>query len=224
MSTHADTSQPTGASIPNTSPDASSPGPDTTLPQAPSRQKQLSDFEKGKIVFAYEQGWSYQRIADYIGWSKATVHAFIKRYIERGTHENEKAPGRPQKISEATENIILDLIEGDRSITKLTLMQIPELNNIHPRTLDRMLRGKGIRKWIARKRPKLLPRHASARLAWALERKDWTLDHWKKFIWSDECSVERSKGGGAKWVWRKEGDDPFAVDVVNPCRYNGPPA
>ena len=32
--------------------------------QAPSRQKQ---FEKGKIVFAYEQGWSFQRIADYIG-------------------------------------------------------------------------------------------------------------------------------------------------------------
>jgi len=47
--------------------------------------------------------------------------------------------------------------------------------------------------------PKLLPWHASARLAWALGRRDWTLDPWKKFIWSDECSVERSKGGGAKW-------------------------
>jgi len=41
---------------------------DTLHPQAPSKQKQLSDFEKGKIVFAYEQGWSYQRIADYMGW------------------------------------------------------------------------------------------------------------------------------------------------------------
>jgi len=140
MSTHSDTSPP-----------------DASLPQAPSQQKQLSDFEKGKIVFAYEQGWSYQRIADYIGWPKSTVYTFIKRYIERGAHENEKAPGRPQKISETTENIILDLIEGDRSITKLALMQIPELNNIHPRTLDRMLQGQGIRKWIARKRPKLLP-------------------------------------------------------------------
>jgi len=41
---------------------------DTPPPQAPSKQKQLSDFEKGKTVFAYEQGWSYQRIADYMGW------------------------------------------------------------------------------------------------------------------------------------------------------------
>jgi len=40
---------------------------DTTPPQAPSKQKQLTDFEKGKIIFAYELWWSYQRIADYIG-------------------------------------------------------------------------------------------------------------------------------------------------------------
>jgi len=31
--------------------------------------------------------------------------------------------------------------------------------------------------------------------------------------------VERSKGGGAKWVWRKEEDDRFAAEAVNPCRY-----
>jgi len=111
------------------------------------------------------------RIGDYIGRSKATIASFIKRYIEQGTHENGKHTGRPKKISEDAEKVILDLIEGDCSIAKMTLMQIPELSDIHPRTLDHMLRGKGIRKWIARKRPKLLPRHASARLAWALERK-----------------------------------------------------
>jgi len=153
-----------------------------------------------------------------MGRSKTTIHDFIKRYIERGTYKNDKSTGRPKKISEETEKAILNLIEGDCSIAKMTLMQIPELNNIHLRTLDRMLQGKGICKWIARKRPKLLPRHASARLAWALERKDWTLDQWKRFIWSDECSVERSKSGGAKWVWRKKGDNPFGAAVVNPCK------
>ena len=195
MLTYANMAQPASLNTPGASTDL--PPLDTPPPQVPSKQKQLSDFEKGKIVFAYEQGWSYQRIADYIGRSKTTIHDFIKRYVKCGTHENDKPTGRSKKISEDAEKAILDLIEGDRSIPKMTLMQIPELHNIHPRTLDRMLRGKGIRKWIARKRPKLLPRHATARLAWALERKDWTLDQWKKFIWSDECTVERSKGGGA---------------------------
>ena len=142
-----------------------SPAPGDATADTSSKLKQLTDLEKGKIIFAYEQGWGYQRIGNHIGRSKSTIATFIKRYVERGTHENQKRPGRPKKILEDTEKKILDLIEGVCSIAKMTLMQIPELNNIHPRTLDRMLRGKGIRKWIARKRPKLLPRHASARLA-----------------------------------------------------------
>ena len=114
---------------------------------------------------------------------------------------------------------MLTRIEQNPNLPKLTLLQIPELGDIHSRTLDRMLRGKGIRKWIVPKRPKLLPRHASARLAWALERKDWPLELWKKFIWSDECSVQRGKGGEAKWVWIKEGDDRYVPEAVDPCRY-----
>jgi len=64
--THADMAQPSPE--PSTDASATVVSPlDTPPPQAPSKQKQLSDFEKGKVVFAYEQGWSYQRIADYIG-------------------------------------------------------------------------------------------------------------------------------------------------------------
>jgi len=115
------------------------------------QKKRLTDFEKGEIMFAYKQGWGYQRIADHIGRSKSTVSSFIKRYNQRGTHENGRHTGRPKKISRDAEKIVLDLVEGNCSIAKVALMQIPELKNIHPRTLDRMLRGKGIRKCVARK-------------------------------------------------------------------------
>ena len=133
MSTQTDTSTAQADASP-------APGP------APSQRKQLSDFEKGKIIFAHEQGWGYQRIGDHIGRSKTTVQSFIKRYTERGTRENGKHTGRRKKISEDAEKAVLDLIEGDCSISKMALMQIPELNNVHPRTVDRMLREKGIRK------------------------------------------------------------------------------
>jgi len=64
-------------------------------------------------------------------------------------------------------------MEGDASISKLKpTNSILELQNIHSRTLDCMLWGKWIRKWIARERSKLLLRHASARLTWAIERKE----------------------------------------------------
>ena len=125
-------------------------------PVAPTIQKkQLTDFEKGTITLLYEQGLGYGRIASQIGRPKSTIQNFIQRYIERGTHENKQRLGRQKKISKSTEDAVLALIEGDASISKLKLIEnIPGLQDIHPRTVDRMLRGKGIRKLLARKRPK----------------------------------------------------------------------
>jgi hypothetical protein len=39
---------------------------------------------------------------------------------------------------------------------------------------------------------------AAKRLAWALQRKDWTWEEWRKIIFSDESSVKRD-------AWAKEG-------------------
>jgi len=99
----------------------------TTNADAAPTLKRLTDLEKGKIIFAYEQEWGYQRIGDYLDRPKTTIQSFIKRYIEWGAHENGKHTGCPKKISEDVGKVILDLIEGDCSISKMALMQIPEL-------------------------------------------------------------------------------------------------
>jgi len=124
MSTQADASIVRAGASPDGASHATTPATASPNAASPTQQKQLSEFEKGKIRFANEQGWEYQRIADYIGRPKSSVQYFVKRYIERGPHENEKSTGRPKKIPEDAEKVILDLIEGDRSIAKMTLMQI----------------------------------------------------------------------------------------------------
>jgi len=91
--------------------------------------------------------------------SKGAIHGFIKRYIKRGTYENEKPTGRLNQISKDVEKEILDIMEGIVLLQRW-LMQIQELNNIYPRTLDCILRGNGIRKLIASKGPKLLEGHS----------------------------------------------------------------
>ena len=143
---------------------------------------------------------------------------FIKRYGERGDDPNNKPrPGRPKKISQETADAIAIRLSEEPDLSKLSLCDLPELRHVYSRTVDRMLCRKGIRKWMARKRPKLLPRHAVARLAWALERKDWTIEQWKKHIWSDECSVQRG-GSGVKWIWRMRGEDRYEQNVVDACK------
>ena len=97
----------------------------------------------------------YGRIASQIGRPKSTIQNFNQRYIERGPHENKQRLGQ-KKTSKSTEDAVL---ASYASISKLKLIEnIPELQDVHPRTMDRMLRGKGVRQWIAP------------------ERKDWTVE------------------------------------------------
>ncbi len=75
------------------------------------------------------------------------------------------------------------------------------------------LREEGMRMWTKKKRPPLNATRAAARLEWALAHKNWTAEQWKHVLWSDECSVERSKGVRQQWVYRTPLDKwkPWAI-------------
>ena len=63
-----------------------------------------------------------------------------------------------------------------------------------------------MKKWIAKSRPQLKPEHVTKRLNWALAYKDWTSEDFEGVIWSDECSVEKSKDPRQHWVFREPGE------------------
>jgi hypothetical protein len=44
------------------------------------------------------------------------------------------------------------------------------------------------------------------RLDFALAHQDWTLDDWKRIIWSDETKINRLGSYGRKWVWKGKGE------------------
>jgi len=43
--------------------------------------------------------------------------------------------------------------------------------------------------------------HAAEHLRWALRYADWTEEDWKWVIWSNECSVEKSKNIYTVWIF-----------------------
>ena len=59
---------------------------------------------------------------------------------------------------------------------------------------------------VKRKRPLLSKRHRRERLDFALAHQDWTVDDWKKVVWSDETKINRLGSDGRKWVWKKAGE------------------
>ena len=68
------------------------------------------------------------------------------------------------------------------------------------------LKNAGMKVVVKSKCPILSTRHHKACLDFAYAHKDWTVDDWKKVIWSDETKINHLGSDGCKWVRKKTGE------------------
>jgi hypothetical protein len=73
----------------------------------------------------------------------------------------------------------------------------------------------GIRKWRAAEKPGLTEEHAQLRKEWAERYAGWTVDDWRKVVWSDECSVARAADPSKGWVFRTR-EERWHRDCIDP--------
>jgi transposase len=59
---------------------------------------------------------------------------------------------------------------------------------------------------VKKKKPLLTARHKRARMDFALAHKDYTVEDWKRVVWSDETKINRLGSDGRKWAWKKAGE------------------
>ena len=60
---------------------------------------------------------------------------------------------------------------------------------ISQRSMSQILKKHGYQKLKPMWKPNLTPAMKKARLAFAIKYKDWTIEHWKRVIWTNETSV-----------------------------------
>src|SRR5437763_11442894 len=75
-------------------------------------------------------------------------------------------------------------------------------------TLTATLHELGYNRCIARRRPLLKAIDYKRRLAFARAHKDWTIEDWKRVIFTDEMSIKiGQERKDILWVWRKKGEE-----------------
>jgi Transposase len=67
-------------------------------------------------------------------------------------------------------------------------------------TVARRRSEKGMGSFIAAQKPGLRAENVAKRLVWANQYKDWTIDDWKRVIWSDESSIWIGVNLRRQWV------------------------
>ena len=74
---------------------------------------------------------------------------------------------------------------------------------------------------MKKKKPLLSSSHKKKRLVFALKYQHWTVEDWKRVIWSDETRINRIGSDGQEYVWKRKKEGLIAREVQGTVKFGG---
>ena len=77
--------------------------------------------------------------------------------------------------------------------------------SISTQTTWKYLKNYGLKAVVKQKKPLLSKKYQQAHLDFTLAHQYWTMEDWKRVVWSDETKINHLGSDERKWVWKKPG-------------------
>lgn len=152
----------------------------------------LTHDQRVQIITLRAEGLGYQQLADRYHVRKATIIALLQKHEDTGSIDDRARSGRPKISTVRQDRALLRLSSANPRITSRGLsQQWQETSGVraHPRTVRRRLFSAGRYSYVAPKKPLLTARHKARRLEWAREHIGWTVEDWKRVLFTDETPI-----------------------------------
>ena len=180
-----------------------------------------SSAQKENILALAFNGHSVRSIASKTSVGKSTVSEILQ-----DIYPNCSMPsaGRPSKLSSTDQRAIVTQITTGRATNAVQAMN--HINTIIPhtvcsQTVRNVLKKHSFKAVVKKKKPLLNMRHRKRRLAFALKYKDWTVEDWKRVIWSDETKINRFGSDGREYIWKQKEQGLIQREVQGTVKFGG---
>ena len=123
--------------------------------------------------------------------SHATVNNIRKKYLPE---QPKSLGGRPEKLSINDKRKLIRTITSGQANTAVQLQSQHFRDTgtlIHHDTIRNALKQQGLKSYVKPKKPLLSSKHIRQRLEFATKYQHWTVDDWKRVVWSDETKINR---------------------------------
>jgi transposase len=94
-------------------------------------------------------------------------------------------------------------------------------NPVSSQTVRNVLKRHSFKAVTKKKKPLLTAKHRKQRLAFALKHQEWTVEDWKRVIWSDETKINRLGSDGKQWVWKQVGEGLIEREIQGTVKFGG---
>ncbi len=165
-----------------------------------------SSTQCSSVISLFNKGYSLRQIQSKTGLGKSTIER-IKKEMD-GDKENSKEC-RLFKLSHYDKQSILHQITTGRldnavQATKFINNIIP--NPVTPQTVRNVLKENNFRSVVKKKCPLLKKQHQLNHLKFAKYHENWTVEDWKRVLWSDETKINRIGSDGRVYTWKQKGE------------------
>src|SRR6266568_3076492 len=183
--------------------------------------KSLSAAQQSHIISLLNAGNSAHEASSITGVNHSTISRLSRKHCP---YLPKSSGGHPAKLSDRNINHAIQLISSGKADTAVEVSRaLQDVINqpISAETTRRYLKRAGLKAVVKKKKPLLTARHKRARMDFALAHKDWTVEDWKRVIWSDETKINRLGSDGRKWAWKRSGENLSERLVEETLKYGG---
>jgi len=171
--------------------------------------QQLSLEKRARISVLLEEGYTSRQIALREKVAHSTVIRINHKLKSTNSLLNKPKSGRPRIFNKRFERRIIRYILTGECFTAVDIknkLKIQENINTSSETIRRILKKNGFKSKVKSKKPFLSKKHMLRRLNFARKYKNWTIEDWKKIIWSDECKFILVDSNGRQYCWKKSNE------------------
>ncbi|EIE83958.1 hypothetical protein RO3G_08663 [Rhizopus delemar RA 99-880] len=183
--------------------------------------KQISQDTVVRAISLLKQGKSVREVEGSAGLSKSTVGRLRKIHcfgLDKPKY------GRRKILSAADERYCVRQVTKNRMSSAAKVAKELEKDigrKVSTVTVRRTLHNAGLGAIEKPKKPLLSAKNIRSRLSWCMAHKDWTVDDWKRVIWSDETKINRFNSDGRTWAWIRSGKSLKSHHVKMTVKHGG---
>jgi len=180
--------------------------------------KPIPFYQRERIFSLVQEGIPSHSIGSREDVSHTSVNRIRRKKEETGSFDTIPKPGRPRILTERHDRNIARLIKSGECSNAIQVQKSLISNEnifVSASTIRRSLKRQGLVARVKKKKPLLLKRHRIARKAFAKKYRNWTIEDWRRVVWSDESKFLIFGSDGREWCW-KDPNLPLLPQYIKP--------
>lgn len=171
--------------------------------------KNLTPEVRQLIVDAVRSGRKQKDVANEFHCVPATVCTIMKKFKHGQGVRDILRTGRPRKTSERIDKVIKrkSICDVKKNAGEISRELRDEYDvSVSRQTVGRRLIDAGLHGRVPVKKPLISAKNRKARLDFARKHADWSVQDWKKALWSDESKFQMFGSDGKRYIRRPTGE------------------